>query len=100
MRAMRSRASSAEPCFTPLLGAALPRPLEFLAPRHSDGLLGPWTQRLGVLEELVGDLVILHDLAMLAIRPERPHAARFEVRAIGVIDLEVERVIGDQGEKE
>src|SRR5436189_109393 len=40
-----------------------------------------------------------HDLPMLGVRSKWAHAARLEVGAIGVIHLQVERVIGDQGEK-
>src|SRR2546421_13118672 len=35
---------------------------------------------------------------MLGVWPEWAHAARLEVGAIGLIHLQVERVIGDQGE--
>src|SRR5438105_736582 len=36
---------------------------------------------------------------MLGVRSEWPHAARLEVGAIGLIHLQVEHIIGDQGEK-
>src|SRR5207248_6764180 len=73
--------------------------LALLTPRHSDRLLSPRAQRLRVVEEVGGHLVILHDLPMLSVRSKWAHAARLEVGAIGVIHLQVERVIGDQGEK-
>src|SRR5437762_2772879 len=73
--------------------------LDLLAPRHRDRLLSPRAQRLRVVEEVGGHLVILHDLPMLSVRSEWAHVARLEVGAIGLIHLQVERVIGDQGEK-
>src|SRR6266545_4196161 len=81
------------------LGAAARRAFGLLAARHSDRFLGPRAQRLGVLEEVVGDLVVLHDLAVRAVGPERAHAPRREIRPIGVIDLEVERVVSDESEE-
>jgi len=47
----------------------------------------------------VRHLVIAHDLAILAVGPERPHASGLEGRSSGIIDLEVEDVIGDQGKE-
>src|SRR5438445_890706 len=85
--------------FTRLLGAAATRTIDLLTPRHNDRLLSPRAQRLRVVEEVGGHLVILHDLPMLAVRSEWAHAARLEVGAIGLVHLQVERVIGDQGEK-
>src|SRR5438067_8158485 len=73
--------------------------LDLLAPRHRDRLFSPRAQRLRVVEEVGGHLVILHDLPMLGVRAEWAHAARLEVGAIGLIHLQVERVIGDQGDK-
>src|SRR5437588_4186608 len=82
-----------------LLGAAATRTLDLLAPRYRDRLLSPRAQRLRVVEEVGGHLVILHDLPMLSVRSDWAHVARLEVGASGVIHLQVERVIGDQGEK-
>jgi len=96
---MVSLCTSAPVNFKRLLGAAATRTLDLLTPRHSDRLLSPRAQRLRVVEEVGGHLVILHDLPMLGVRSKWAHAARLEVGAIGVIHLQVERVIGDQGEK-
>src|SRR2546429_1299504 len=85
--------------FKRLLGAAASRTLDLLASRHRDRLLSPRAQRLRVVEEVGGHLVILHDLPMLSVRSEWAHVACLEVGAIGLIHLQVERVIGDQGEK-
>src|SRR5438093_6260204 len=73
--------------------------LALLTPRHSDRLLSPRAQRLRVVEEVGGHLVILHDLPMLGVRPEWAHPPRLEVGTIRLIHLQVERVIVDQGEK-
>src|SRR2546427_8754475 len=48
----------------------------FRSPRHSDRLLSPRAQRLRVVEEVDGHLVILHDLPMLGVWSEWAHAAR------------------------
>src|SRR5207237_10595115 len=56
-------------------------------------------QRWRVVEEGGGGLVRLHGLPVPGVRWEWAHAARLEVAAIGLIHLQVERVIGDQGEK-
>src|ERR1051325_249286 len=82
-----------------MLGAAATRTLGLLTPRHRDGLLRPRAQRLRVVEEVGGHLVILHDLPVLTVGSEWAHAARLEVGAIGLIHLQVERVIGDEGEE-
>src|SRR5437660_3370726 len=86
--------------FKRLLGAAAPRPLSSFPPRHRNGLLSPRTQRVGILNEVLRHLVVLHGLTVLAIGPEWTHAACLEVASIGVVDLEVECVVGDQGEEE
>src|SRR5260370_1147634 len=38
--------------------------------------------------------------AAVAVGSERDHAACFEVRSIGLVDLEVESIVGDQGEEQ
>src|SRR5947207_6004129 len=86
--------------FKRLLGAAATRALSSFPPCHRNGLLSPRTQRLGILNEVLCHLVVLHGLAVLAIGPEWTHAARLEVAPIGVVDLEVECVVGYQGEEE
>src|SRR5437016_13423987 len=73
--------------------------LALLTPRHRDRLFSPRAQRLRVVEEVGGHLVILHDLPTLGVRSEWAHAARLEVGAIGLIHYQVERVISEQGEK-
>src|SRR5437899_11187519 len=86
--------------FKRLLGAAATGPFSSFPPRHRNGLLSPRTQRVGIIDEVLRHLVVLHGLTVLAIGPEWTHAACLEVASIGVVDLEVECVVGDQGEEE
>src|SRR3989449_675468 len=86
--------------FKRLLGAAATGPFSSLPPRHRNGLLSPRTQRVGILDEVLRHLVVLHGLTVLAIGPEWTHAACLEVASIGVVDLEVKCVVGDQGEEQ
>ena len=53
---------------TALPGSGTPRS------RGADGAFRPSTQRLRLLEDLFGKLVVAHDRAMLVERPERRHA--------------------------
>src|SRR5438874_11207135 len=85
--------------FKRLLGAAATRTLDLLAPRHRDRLLSPRAQRLRVVEEVGGHLVILHDLPMLSVRAGWAHVARLEGGVIGLIHLQVEGAIGVLGGK-
>src|SRR2546430_324966 len=85
--------------FKRLLGAAATGPFSSFPPRHRNGLLSPRTQRVGILDEVLRHLVVLHGLTVLAIGPEWTPAACLEVASIRVVDLEVECVVGDQGEE-
>ena len=55
---------------------------------------------LKILQHIGRHLVVLHDLTILAVRTERPHAATLEIWPIRIIDLEVENIIGDQRNEE
>jgi len=53
-----------------------------------------------IFQQIGRHLVVLHDLTILAVRTERPHAATLKIGSIRIIDLEVQNIIGDQGEEE
>src|SRR3989442_6158663 len=86
--------------FKRLLGAAATGPFSSFPSRHGNGFLSPRAQRVGILHEVLRHLVVLHGLTVLAIGPAWTHAACLEVASIGVVDLEVKCVVGDQGEEQ
>src|SRR5436190_4760337 len=84
-------------------GSAHPLAAGFLllrTARDGDGAVGPRSQRLRVLEEILGQLVILHRRAALAERLERVQASAFEVRTRGVVHFQVEHIVVDEGEEQ
>jgi len=82
-----------------MLGAAATSMLSLLPARDRDSLVSPTAQRLEILKELVRQLVIAHDLAILAVWAEWGHTSGLEVRSCRIIDLEVKGIIGDQGKE-
>ena len=68
--------------------------------RDSDRLLCPGTQRVGILEEVLRELIVLHRSAVVAEGAKWSHSPRYEIRACRVINLEVKRVIRDQSKEE
>lgn len=68
-------------------------------PSHRDGFLRPGTKLFGILQQIGRHFVVLHDLTILAVRTEWPHAATLEIGPIRIIDLEVKNILGDQGEE-
>ena len=82
-----------------MLGAAATSLLSLLPTRDGDSLVSPTAQRLEILKELVRQLVIAHDLAILAVWAEWGHTSGLEVMSCRIIDLEVKGIIGDQGKE-
>ena len=65
-----------------------------------DGLPGPVAQFFPVLKCLYGNFIILHDSVFIVKRLERAHPGRLIVRPVGIIDLEVQDVIGNHGKEQ
>jgi len=82
------------------LRASTTLPLHLLIGRNRDCLLGPGAEGLRILKEFGGHLVVLHDFAALAVGLERSHSQPLELWAIGIIHLEVQRVIGHECEEQ
>src|SRR5258705_10601134 len=51
-------------------------------------------------QEFGGHLVVLHDFAAFPVGLKRSHSQSLELRAIGIIHLEVQRIIGNECEKQ
>lgn len=69
-------------------------------PGDSEGLLGPVAEAVAVFEDIDGNFVVGHDGRLVLERPEGLHAGGLVVGAIGVIDLEVQTIVGDDGEEQ
>jgi hypothetical protein len=69
-------------------------------PCDSDGFLCPVAEAVAVFEDIDGDFVVGHDGRFVLERPEGLHAGGLVVGAIGVIDLEVQDIVGDDGEEQ
>src|SRR5206468_1488652 len=67
--------------------------LLLLSAGGSYGLLGPRAQLLGILEQVSRYLVILHRVAIVPIRAERPHPPRLIVATIHIVEPEVKKVV-------
>jgi hypothetical protein len=57
-------------------------------------------QRVGVFQQVVRHSVILHHFTIFSVRPKGAHAFPLEVGPVGVVYLEVEGIVGDEGEEE
>ena len=75
-------------------------PALWFGARDSDCPLCPGTQRVGVLEEILRKLIVLHRSVVIAEGAKWPHSSRHEIRTRRVINLEVKRVIRDQGKEQ
>lgn len=71
-----------------------------LRPSHCDRFLRPGAKLFRILQQIGRHLVVLHDLTILAVRTERPHAATLKIGPIRIIDLEVKNIIGNEREEE
>ena len=68
----------------------------------SDGqsLMNPESQLVSVLEKVFGHLIVVHAGACLAKRTKRAHAKRLECRTRGLVRLEVQGIVVDEGEEQ
>jgi len=62
--------------------------------------LGPIAEGVPVFEDLYRDFIILHDVRFIRKRLEGAHAGGLIVGAVGIVDLEIEDIICDQGKEE
>src|SRR5690349_2413975 len=85
--------------FKRMSGAVATATLALLPVRDGDSLVGPRAEQVGILQQLVRQLVIAHDFAILAVGPEWAHAPSLELRSSGIINLQIERVMSDQGKE-
>src|SRR2546427_5817379 len=71
-----------------------------LAPGGLDRLFDPGAEGRAVLEDVGGELVVLHHVGIAAVGTERPRPDSLELRAGRVVHLEIEGVVIDQAEEE
>lgn len=69
-------------------------------PGGGEGFLGPVAEAVAVFKDIDGDFVVGHDGGLILERPEGLHAGGLVVGAIGVIDLEVQNILGNDGEEQ
>src|SRR5262245_1070972 len=60
----------------------------------------PGLERFRILEHILRNGVVLHDFTFHSHWPKRFHLSGNEVRTIGVVHLEIDRVIGNQREEQ
>src|SRR6185503_3225094 len=77
-----------------------PRLFALLFRRYRDRLLGPRSQRVRILQQVCGNLVVLHLVPLVAERQKWSHPTCLEIGPIGIVHLEVQRVIGEQREEQ
>src|SRR5512146_2473281 len=82
------------------LRAPAPRADGLLAAGDREGAIHPEPERFRVLEQVLRHGVVLHDLSVGPHRAERAHSPRLEVRPVGLVDLEVDRIVVDEREEE
>src|ERR1043166_4036582 len=96
-----SRRSSRAPSTVPPCSGSPRRALALplLATGDADRLLRPGAQRFGILDQADRHLLVLHAFPPRTVRLKWAHPASFEIASIGIVHLEVEHVIRDQGEE-
>src|SRR5437879_8755350 len=68
--------------------------------RYRNGLFRPGPQSVRILEQILRHLVVLHGLAPFPVGLERLHPQLLEVGSIGIVHLEIDRVVCNQREEQ